>query len=124
MRSSNIFYYLRNNKSYRSVTTVIDDTGKKHRVTDSQIVLDRLNNFKDWQCMVGVLWLDVKYTGDITGICGNRLYNQPQSYNIFDIDFIEKFNPIIEPTTCNQDSCWCTFEAKMPKRKIIPIYAN
>ena len=124
VRNSNIFYYLRNNKSYRSVTTIIDDAGKNYRVTDSQIVLDRLNNFKGWQCMVGVLWVDVKYTGDITGICGNSLYDQTQSYNIFDVDFVEKFKPVIEPTICNQDSCWCTFEAKMPKRKVIPIYEN
>jgi hypothetical protein len=53
---------------------------------------------------------------------------------MFEEGFVEKFNPIIQPTICNQSACWCMFETNMPKKKtlsqtnfekkIIPIYAS
>ena len=127
-RSNSIWFYLRNNKIPASKVTVIDNTGKKHKIGDHILVLERLNNFKGWECNVGVDWLNIKADGTVEGICGNRLYDQQVVYNIFDTDFFEKFQPTITTTQCNSAGCWCTFETNMPKKKtsstarsVIPI---
>ena len=116
IRSSNILYYLKT-ASIRSIkTSVIDEAGKKHKVNDHQIVTDRLNNFKGWECNLGVDWLNVKFDGEVSGICGNKLYNGKE-YNVFDEDFMEKFQPEITTTICQQPACWCNFETNMNKKK-------
>jgi MoaA/NifB/PqqE/SkfB family radical SAM enzyme len=128
-RRANLFWFLRNNKSYRSSVKVIDSNNKTHKVKDQDIVLNRLNNFFGWECNVGVDWIAVKANGTVSGICGNGLFSNVEKFNIFNEDFVEKFQPTITPTICQTTSCWCMFEANMPKRKItenkvIPIYAN
>jgi MoaA/NifB/PqqE/SkfB family radical SAM enzyme len=120
-RGSNLWWYFKNNKSYRSKVKVTDINGKKHTIGDEGIILQRLNNFKDWECTVGVNWIAVKADGTVSGICGNGLFKNHEKYNIFNDDFIEKFNPVIETTICTQDACWCLYETNMDKRKIIPI---
>ena len=122
-RSANLFWFLRNNKSYRSSVKVVDTSGKTHKVGDQRIVLDRMNNFEGWECNLGIDWIAVKFTGEVAGICGNMLYSDTKQYNIFEEDFIQKFNPVIKPATCEKFSCWCMFETNMPK-KVIPIYEN
>ena len=129
-RGSNIFYYLRVNKIYRSKVTVINEEGKKISVRENQILRDRLNNFYGWECELGVKWLAIKTNGDISGSCSNSLYNSNETYNINDLDFTDKFHPTITTTTCTQSACWCGFETNMFKKekpsskKVIPIYAN
>lgn len=118
-RSSNPFYYLKVNKLFRSKVTVIDDKNKKHKLKDQQIINDRLNCFYGWECDLGVEWLAIKTNGDVTGSCRNNLYNSDVSYNIYDVDFIKKFQPSIVPTICKQSGCWCGFEADMHKKKIL-----
>lgn len=127
-RTTNPIFYLLNNKSPGSRVKVIDSAGKSHKIDDHKLVLDRLNNFRGWECNVGVDWLNIKAGGNIEGICGNKLYNQNTVYNIYDENFLENFQPNIIPAICNSD-CWCTFETNMPKKKInntkkvIPIHA-
>lgn len=123
-RKGGFFYFLKTNKSYKSKVKVIDTSGKKHSLKDNAILLKRLNNFKDWNCNVGVDWISIKADGTVSGICGNGLYKEGLTYNILKTDFKEKFNPEIKTTICKQSSCWCMFEANMSKRKIIPIYEN
>lgn len=130
-RRANPFWFLRNNKSYTSKVKVIDDLGKLHKVDDQIIILNRLNNFKNWECSLGINWIAVKFDGTVSGICGNGLYENNVKYNIFTEDFINKFTPKITSVICQQNSCWCGFETNMPKKKIpnttqkiIPIYAN
>lgn len=117
-RSSNPIWFLRINKKYRSSVKVIDANKITHKVSDNEIVFKRLNNFKDWECNLGLDWLSIKNSGTISGICGNSLYNDDNTYNIFDDNFCNKFKPIISSTICRKDSCWCSFEANMFKRKI------
>jgi MoaA/NifB/PqqE/SkfB family radical SAM enzyme len=123
-RSANIFYFLRTNKSYRSKVKVIDTDGKLYRLEDHEIIFDRLNNFENWECSLGVDWIAIKVDGTLSGICHNELYQLKDKFNIFDLDFSEKFTPTIKPAICNQFSCWCGFETNMPKQKVIPLYAN
>lgn len=121
-RRANIIWFLKNNKSYRSNVKVIDTNGKKHKMSDNDILLQRLNGFKGWECNAGVDWLAVKMDGHLSAICSNKIFDQ--DYNLFDNDFAVKFKPTIAPTICTQDACWCSFETNMNKRKVIPIYAN
>jgi len=133
-RRANLWWFYKNNKSYKSSVKVIDSNNKKHNVGDDFILLERMNNFKGWECSVGVNWIAVKANGTISAICGNGLYANGDTFNIFEEKFVEKFNPTIQPTICNQSSCWCMFETNMPKKKtslqttfekkIITIYAN
>lgn len=121
-RGSNIFWFLKNNRSFQSKTTVIDTKNKKHRMSDNEILLKRLNNFRGWSCNVGVDWLAIKMSGVLSGICANKIYDR--EYNIYDENFLQDFHPTIESSICERDACWCTFETNMPKKKIIPIYEN
>jgi MoaA/NifB/PqqE/SkfB family radical SAM enzyme len=130
-RGPNIFWFLRNNKSYMSKVSVVDENNKRHKVSDEEVVISRLNNFKGWQCDLGVEWIAIKMDGSVAGICGNGLFADKATYNVLDEDFAEQFQPVIEPTVCEQNECWCMFEANMPKRKIdnntkktIPIYVQ
>jgi organic radical activating enzyme len=116
-RSSNPFYFLRVNKMYRSEVAVIDSNNKKHNVTDNHLLHNRLNNFEGWDCGLGVDWISIKVDGIITGACGNTLYNLDSFYNIYDVDFIKKYQPTISSTICKQKACWCGTEINMSKIK-------
>jgi hypothetical protein len=120
----NIFWYLRSSKIKSINTYAIDKNGKKYKMNDQQLALERLNTFTGWECSLGVEWLNVKFDGSISGICGNKLYATNELFNIFDPNFMEKFQPQITKSICEQSACWCTFETNMPKKKVIPIYAN
>jgi MoaA/NifB/PqqE/SkfB family radical SAM enzyme len=130
-RRPNIFWFLRNNKSYKSKVKVIDVDNKTHSIQDQEIILNRKNNFFGWECNLGVDWIAIKMDGTVSGICTNGLYKDIEKFNVFNSNFIETFRPTIGPTICQQTNCWCAFETNMPKRlsnistkKVIPIYAN
>lgn len=117
-RFTNPWYFYKSNKSYQSNVIVVDEKNKSHSFKDNEILLKRLNNFKSWECDVGVDWIAVKADGHVSGICGNGLYGEEKIYNIYDEDFKLKFSPKITSTICKQECCWCGFETNMPKRKI------
>lgn len=130
-RGPNWWWFFKNNKSYKSKVKVVDQFYKTHRVSDEKIVLERMNNFKGWECNLGVDWIAVKMDGTISGICGNGLFANVEKFNIYTDNFTELFKPNIVPTICQQSNCWCMFEANSNKRqldvankKVIPIYAN
>ena len=99
-------------------TLAIDDEGKKHLFNYKEILLSKMNKFKGWECDVGIDWISIQANGTLSGICGNKIYDDAIIYNIFDEKFEEKFSPTITTTTCVFDYCWCMFETNMPKRKI------
>jgi MoaA/NifB/PqqE/SkfB family radical SAM enzyme len=119
IRSSNPFWFFKVNKQYRSKVTVIDEKNKSYKIQDNTLIFERLNKFLGWECSLGVNWISIKHNGNISGICNNSLYNIEEILNIYDINFIEKFQPKIISTVCKKDSCWCAFEANMNKKKVI-----
>lgn len=130
-RSSNIFYYFRVNKTFRSSVSVIDTNNKKHKVSDNMLLSNRLNNFYGWDCTLGVDWVAIDGDGRIVGTCGNNIYDQSQVYNIYDVNFTKIFSPNVTSTICTQTKgCWCGWEINSTKKKIansqkvIPIYAR
>lgn len=130
VRNSNADWFLKNNKTYKTKVQVIDSNNIIHNFNNSELIYRKLNNFKGWECMLGVHWLAINFDGTISGTCGNNLYNDDKSYNIYNTNFVNEFHPAITPTTCNQLMCGCEFETNMFKRKlssaekVIPIYAN
>jgi organic radical activating enzyme len=128
-RRLNPFFFLRNNKYHRSRITVKDSLHKKHKLQDNEILLRKLNNFHGWECSVGVHWIHVGMTGRLSGTCNQKLYGEADYYNLYDADFVNKFQPTIKQAVCEQLTCLCNIETVMPKRKIsnnriIPIYAD
>lgn len=128
-RRVNLWFFFKNNRHYKSKVIVRDDKGKKHRFEDNEILLKRLNNFYGWECSVGVNWINVSMSGEISGTCNQLLFGNDFSYNLYDSDFVEKFTPDIKPAICTKTQCLCSIETVMPKKKIanktvIPIYEN
>ncbi len=125
-RKPNIFWFLRNNKYYISKVTAVDSTNKKYRLEDNEILLKRLNNFYGWNCSVGVNWLNISMNGTIAGTCNQKLYGENEYYNLYDTEFAEKFQPVLQYSICEQTSCVCSVETVMPKykvssKKVIPL---
>lgn len=117
-RRVNIFWFWKNNKYYRSKVVAIDNSGKKHKLQDNEILLKKLNNFYDWECSLGVNWVNISNNGTISGTCGQILYNENNNYNLYDVDFQNKFQPTIKPVICSKKQCVCSIETVMPKRKL------
>jgi organic radical activating enzyme len=129
-RRSNFFHSWRYNRISKMHPKLVFENGKTKKVSDNYIVLNRLNKFRGWDCSVGVDFLSIRFDGALKGTCGNFLYNEQHAYNIYDSKFTEHFSPTILHTTCDQDSCWCSVDVNMPKKKlnltnkVIPIYAH
>lgn len=119
VRKNNPFWFWKNNKSYTSSVSVVDENGKVKKVEDHYLLLEKFNRFSGWECTVGVDWLAVKADGAVEGICGNNLFNEDKRYNLFDLDFKEQFQPTIKPTICRIEECRCQFEVNATKRKLI-----
>jgi len=107
--------------SHRHFVKGVDVNGKEQSYGFNDLLSQRNNEFKGWDCNVGVDWIAVHADGTVSGICRNGLYKDGKTYNIFDLNFKEQFNPSITSSICTTDRCWCIFEVNMPKRKIIPI---
>jgi organic radical activating enzyme len=75
-------------------------------------------NFNGWECSLGQSWLYIDRDGRLTGTCKNKIYGIDYFYNINDKQFVEKFNPTLQPTICQQNECLCQGEVVLPKRKI------
>lgn len=118
LRGNNWLWYVLHNRSYRSKVTVIDENSKPTVVSENYILLNKLNEFNGWQCNLGVDWICIAADGDIIGFCPNNVYNNDVTYNIYSDNFVEEFQPTIEPVTCNQLSCVCVFDTNMPKKKV------
>ena len=103
--------------SYKHLVTVIDSNNKEHKLMFNDLLANRINDFKGWECNVGLDWIAIHADGTVSGICRNGLYKEGRTYNIFDKDFKINFNPIITSTTCATTRCWCIFEVNMPKKK-------
>lgn len=120
-RMPNPLYYFRSKKTaYKKPTVTFNDNTTK-TVPLNWILGERLNKFQGWSCNVGVDTFFIDKDGNIKGACGERLFNNTEHYNLYDLDFKTKFAPIIQSTTCNITDCVCQPEINTRKFKIIPI---
>jgi hypothetical protein len=112
LRSLTVFSRLIN------VNAIFDNRQKVKITADSYFILNNLNNFKGWECSLGINRIQITRDGDLTGGCMQKLYGLDYYYNINDIDFVEKFNPVIRPVICEQNTCGCSSETILAKKKI------
>ena len=86
---------------------------------DSWITRNKLNYFSGWECNLGLDILKIFPDGRITGNCQQKLY---EDYNLYQSDFVKKFNPTISPVICSKYICGCNGEISANKRKRIFNY--
>ena len=79
-------------------------------------MLNKQNDFYGWRCNIGVDSMMIDPAGIITGACRTRLFD---NYNIYDKDFVEKFDPEIKPKICDKtNTCMCQPESLLDKVRI------
>jgi len=103
-------------EKFNSTPTLHFNNKKKKRVLQNYLSLNGMNNFKGWQCNVGVDTIQIDKHGLIKGSCGNRLYNLNRSFNLFNHDFTDNFYPDIVPTICERKRCTCQPEINCNKK--------
>lgn len=98
---------------------VITDKNKKQKVSnDGWFALNQLNYFEGWQCNLGVEYVRIHPTGEITGNCMQKIYGVDYFYNLYDLEFKNKFKPNLAPVICQKFSCCCSGEIVLNKKKI------
>lgn len=83
--------------------------------SDSWITRNNLNMFKGWKCNLGVDHIKIFHNGNITGNCQQFLYNLDFYYNLYDLNFVNVFEPKIDSVICSKNICGCTGEIGIEK---------
>lgn len=103
----------------RDYSTVVHfSDGRKSSVKKNYLASNNLNHFKGWECDIGLENITIHFDGNIAGSCGQSLYNLPVTYNLYNKKFKELFKPVLKPTICSKDSCYCEHEINANKRVI------
>jgi organic radical activating enzyme len=116
-----VFWFLKNIqlifdgsiRLYESKTRLND--GSTIGATAQTYINKDWNNFKGWSCNIGLDVLFISSNGDVTGSCGQRIYNLNYSHNILKQDFVDTFDPEPIPTICGLDKCTCQPETHISK---------
>ena len=106
-------------KEIMKYKAIFDDGSKVKIDSEHYFILNGLNKFKGWECNLGVNFIAISKFGEVTGTCLQRLYGMDTFYNVNDIDFVKKFNPVIKPVICEKNTCLCAGETSLPKRIVI-----
>jgi MoaA/NifB/PqqE/SkfB family radical SAM enzyme len=89
--------------------------GTTQTVRHNQVALNDWNHFFGWNCNIGKESLYINPKGIMEGSCSNRLYGLDAKYNIYDADFISKFNPELKSAVCEHKTCICAPETRISK---------
>ena len=114
-RFPNPFWLLKKIKNLKKDPKIVFENGKTKTVNRNWLGLNNYTNFKGWLCNIGVDNLYIDKDGRITGSCRTVLF---ENYNLYDPDFIKKFNPEIKPKICDRSFCGCQPEQLLDKIKI------
>lgn len=126
-RFPNPFWFRRVNKEHKYKTSIVYSDGTKQKISKTYLLINDLNHFQGWDCDIGIDAIAIHFNGKLSGTCAVNLYNLPFTYNLYDVDFQSKFNPVLTSTTCTMMNCDCQPEINISKRiidsskKIIPI---
>jgi hypothetical protein len=96
------------------ITSIFDDGTTVVTNNENYFNINMLNNFKGWECSLGVNHIAINRDGRISGGCYQKLFDK--DYNINDINF--EFTPKIGPTICDQKFCSCPGEMALPKKRL------
>lgn len=95
----------------------IMSNGKTVNARPQTYINNNWNNFKGWECNMGLESIYIHWDGNIGSSCQEKIYGLDYSYNILDSEFVNKFNPIFKPVTCSINNCFCQPETHVSKSK-------
>lgn len=129
-RYPEINYWLRCEKLPRVKPTIYFNDGTSKTVEKNWLSLNKQNYFTGWECNIGVDTFFIDKNGNVRGGCGEPLYNLDYKFNIYDIDFVDKFKPRAIPTVCKKVGvCDCQPETNTRKQSLknsktfIPVFS-
>ena len=117
-RMPNLLWLYKNLKHHDYSNKAVFDNGKKKRFRKNYLLINRLNHFEGWKCNIGIDNITIKFTGELSGSCTENLYDLSYKYNLYNTDFVKNFNPVLKPTTCKKQGCFCLHELNTTKWKI------
>ena len=107
-------WYKKVKTEYHYSVHITDETGT-YKVSKTHLLINELNQFIGWECNIGIDNITVTKNGDISGSCGEKLYQLDFKYNLYDINFKNNFSPTIKPALCSQCRCFCEHEYNTSK---------
>ena len=118
-RNPSLISFIQNYKKPRMKYKVTKENGEIFTTkTPAYFAMNMLNHYEGWECNLGINYLFIDRSGMVSGTCKQKLYGLDYCFNLNDIDFIEKFQPIITTVICEQKICMCGGEAALTKHKI------
>lgn len=117
-RRPSIWWILKHENPFRKKPKIIYDDESSMTIERNYLSLNDLNRFMGWSCNLGVDNINIQKDGKLSGVCGMKLYGENFYYNIYDEDFIDKFNPNIKPVVCEIEKCLCQPEQLLDKHVI------
>ena len=118
-RNPSLISFIQNYKIPRKTYKVTKENGETFTTKNpNYFSMNMLNHYEGWYCNVGVNYLYIDRTGVISGTCKQKLYGLDFYYNLYDENFLEKYNPNITGVICEQKICMCGGEASLTKNKI------
>ena len=118
-RYPNPIYYLKtaNFKHQKNKLWVIHEDNSKQKIkSDNWFALNQLNYFKGWICNLGVDNIEIYQDGTISGNCREKIYNLKNYFNLYNENFVDTYQPTIEPVICTSNICTCTSEIVIRKK--------
>lgn len=113
------FKYRKQFLNISTITAVFEGNKKIKTKNEHYFIVNVLNNFKGWQCNLGINFMFIDRYGNLSGTCKQKLFGLDHYYNINDKEFENKFSPEnIIPVICEQTLCLCSGETALIKRKI------
>ena len=123
-RRAPIWWIMKHENIFSSSPKVKYENGKTKKINRNYLSLNDKNYFKGWVCNLGLESINIQKDGRIAGACHNKLFGMRDYYNIYDINFKEKFNPRLIPAVCEMDRCWCQPEQLLTKSKLSSLHPS
>lgn len=118
-RNPSLISFIQNYKKPRMKYKVTKENGEIFTTkTPAYFAMNMLNHYEGWECNLGINYLFIDRSGMVSGTCKQKLYGLDYCFNLNDIDFIEKYQPIITTVICEQKICMCGGEAALTKHRI------
>jgi molybdenum cofactor biosynthesis enzyme MoaA len=95
---------------WKKITWVDTDTEKIQIPSNNWFTINKINHFTGWTCNLGVDHIEIFQDGTISGNCKQKIWGLNYHYNLYDLEFINNFNPTLVPVICKQLICQCTSE--------------
>jgi len=122
-RIPNVSWFWKNRSLIKDLrlweSTAILSNGKKIYARPGTYINNECNNFKGWNCSIGLDRIYINWKGKLTGSCDAKLYGLDYYFSILDENFKENFKPELKQVICPNTSCFCMPETHENKEKII-----